>query len=122
MPTSKPPSGGTKPRSVDSVRRALTSSQPTQTTVLRSLNRIAAEIVTLWRDKPPSERTVLISKPYVLAMLDLRTCKDMYGLEYGDMIVAYALSNLTHWSGEDARRIKAELKQHLEEFNATHHR
>lgn len=88
---------------------------------LRPINKIAAEIITIWRDRPPSPATRIHAFPYVQAMLDIRTCKDMYGLEYGDMIVAYALNNLSHWRGEDARRIKAELKQHLETFNATHH-
>lgn len=87
-------------------------------TVTRPLNKIAAEIITLWRTKPPSQNTVRFSAPYIQAMLDIRTCKDMYGLEYGDMIVAYALNNMGQWRGDDARRIKAELNRHLEVFNA----
>jgi hypothetical protein len=38
---------------------------------------------------------------------------DSYGYDDGDSIVRYALSNLTSWRGEDARRIKVELKTHL---------
>lgn len=85
---------------------------------LRPLTIIAMEIMDLWRVDPPSPRTFRIARPYVEAMFSLNTCEDMYGLEYGDMIVAHALSNLGHWRGEDARRIKAELNQHLEEYNA----
>jgi hypothetical protein len=50
-------------------------------------------------------------------MLHINTCADMYGAEYGDMVVATALDNLSHWRGEDARRIKAELNAHLKEHN-----
>jgi hypothetical protein len=89
---------------------------------MRPLNKIAAEIVTLWKDKPPSPKVVWFSLPYVRAMLDLTSCRDMYGMEYGDMIVAYALNNMSHWRGDDAKRIKSELKQHLEAFNVNHHR
>ncbi len=89
---------------------------------LRPLNKIAAEILTLWRTAPPSQNVMRFSMPYVRAMLDLKSCSDKYGLEYGDMIVAYATSNMTNWRGEDARRIKAELKLHLEQFNAVHNR
>jgi hypothetical protein len=88
----------------------------------RPLNKIAAEILTLWRDTPPSPNVMRFSLPYVRAMLDLESCNDMYGLEYGDMVVAYAQSNMSNWRGEDARRIKAELKLHLENFNAINNR
>jgi hypothetical protein len=89
---------------------------------VRPLNKIAAEIITLWRDKPPPERTKINSSPYIQAMLDISSCNDMYGLETGDMIVAYALNNIGYWHGEDARRIKAELKEHLESHNARNRR
>jgi hypothetical protein len=56
-------------------------------------------------------------------MLDLSTCKDNYGLEYGDMVVARAVDNLHHWRGPAARRIKEELNLHLKEYNrANNHR
>lgn len=86
------------------------------------LNKIAAEILTLWRDNPPSVNVRRFAMPYVRAMLDLESCKDMYGLEYGDMIVVYAVSNMANWRGDDARRIKTDLNLHLENFNAVYHR
>lgn len=70
----------------------------------------------LWKVKPPGS-SYRFAMPYVEAMTQIFSCKDMYGLEYGDMIVARALDNMARWRGEDARRIKAELKQHLKEFN-----
>ncbi len=88
----------------------------------RPLNKIAAEILTVWKNEPPGGNVMRFSLPYVRAMLDLQTCNDQYGLEYGDMIVAYALNNMNYWRGVDARRIKAEMKQHLESFNVERHR
>lgn len=84
---------------------------------LRPINQLAAEILVDWRGKPPSSYRHHAA-PYVEAMLSMRTCLDRYGLEYGDMIVARALNNLTHWRGDKAREVKSALKQHLEEYNA----
>jgi hypothetical protein len=83
----------------------------------RNLSQIAQEICSLWRKDAPSTNVRLYASPYVQAMLQIHTCADMYGAEYGDMVVAHALCNLNGWRGEDARRIKAELNAHLEEHN-----
>jgi hypothetical protein len=53
------------------------------------------------------------AQAYLIPMLQLSTVSDSYGYDDGDSIVRYALSNLTSWRGEDARRIKVELKTHL---------
>ena len=53
------------------------------------------------------------AQAYLIPMQQLSTVSDSYGYDDGDAIVMYALSNLTSWRGEDARRIKAELKSHL---------
>lgn len=53
------------------------------------------------------------AKPYVDAMRYLHTTSDNYGADSADMIVRYALSNLSTWRGETARRVKAELKSLL---------
>ena len=50
-------------------------------------------------------------------MATMNRVEDMYGLEYGDMVIAYFLANVTNWRGPDARRIKAELKQAIKDFN-----
>jgi hypothetical protein len=92
----------------------------------RPLNKIAAEILTLWssvvlgKNKAPPAY-VIHSMPYVQAMLQMSKVGDMYGLEYGDMIVAYFLSNAAPWRGVEAARIKAELNQLLKEYNREHH-
>jgi hypothetical protein len=92
----------------------------TDVTTLRPLNKIAAEVYTLWRTHPPSPNVRRFAGPYLEALLSLRSPGDMYGLEYGDMIVVRFLTNAAQWRGEDARRIKAELNKHLEKFNADH--
>jgi len=92
----------------------------------RPLNKIAAEILTLWSSvifdrTKPRPGYVVHSLPYVRAMLSMSKVSDMYGLEYGDRIVAYALDNMAQWRGVEAARIKAELKQLLKEYNREHH-
>lgn len=73
----------------------------------RPLYEIANEIIRKWA-KP-----YFGAVPYVNAMTDLDSIKDNYGLDSADSIVRYFLSNATTWRGEDARRIKAELKAML---------
>lgn len=87
---------------------------------MKPLNQIAAEILVNWRENPSSASHRIYARPYVEAMLSMRTCEDMYGLEYGDMIVARALDNLAQWRGPKAREIKQLLKQHLEVYNVKH--
>ena len=50
---------------------------------------------------------------YLEPMTTLETVNDNYGMDSGRSIVTYALANLSTWRGDDARRIKAELKAHL---------
>lgn len=50
------------------------------------------------------------AEPYLKAMADLRSMHDFYGLDPASSVVRYFLSNATTWRGEDARRVKAELK------------
>ena len=77
-------------------------------TETRPLSVIAAEVLRLWTS--PANYA---AKPYLRAMLSLRTVADNYGADSGEFIVLYALSNMQTWRGDDARRIKKELKAHL---------
>ena len=70
----------------------------------RSIREIACEIRKTWPDVHYS------AKPYLDAMMTLWSFKDIYGVEPATHIVAGFLSNAATWRGEDARRIKAELK------------
>jgi hypothetical protein len=51
--------------------------------------------------------------PYLDAMNTLDSIDENYYADSGYSIVAYFLSNAKTWKGEDARRVKAELKQLL---------
>jgi hypothetical protein len=53
------------------------------------------------------------AKPYVDAMKQLTFITDRFYDDDADTIVIYCLSNLNGWRGEDARRVKAELKAML---------
>jgi hypothetical protein len=70
----------------------------------RSIRSIAREIRSSWPN------VWYGAEPYLRAMSSLDTPQDFYGVEKGDGIIRYFLSNAQTWRGEDARRIKAELK------------
>jgi len=93
--------------------------------MLRPLNKIAAEILTEWRPLMSNPKTRkahhVFAKPYVEAMLDLREISDYYGIEQGEGIVLYFLNNVSTWRGDVARRIKAELNEHLKEKSHAGH-
>ena len=76
----------------------------TDTKAPRTIKAVATEIYKTW--KAP----YFGARPYLLAMMSLTDRTSMYGCEDAKGIVAYFLSNATTWRGEDARRIKAELK------------
>lgn len=70
----------------------------------RPLYEIAADIRRTW-PKP-----YFGAVPYIQAMGGLSDITDKYGEDKAEWIVRYFLSNAATWRGEDARRIKAELK------------
>lgn len=73
----------------------------------RSLSTIAREIATSWRN--PYFGAI----PYIQAMRTLTSVNDHYGLDDARSIVNYFLANAQTWKGDDARRIKTELKNLL---------
>ena len=79
---------------------------------VRPISEIATEVFRTWR--PMSQH----AKPYAEAMLSLTYATDMYGWDTGKEIIRYFLGNATSWRGDDARRIKAELKLALKEAKA----
>jgi hypothetical protein len=48
--------------------------------------------------------------PYLAAMATLNRITEPYYADSGESVVAYFLANAGTWRGDDARRIKAELK------------
>ena len=71
----------------------------------RPLYEIAREIRKAWTKVSP------YAEPYLEAMESLDSINDNYYFDSGKSIVLYFLSNANTWRGDDARRIKAELKK-----------
>ena len=76
-------------------------------TETRTLGTIARDIRTHW------VKPYFGAVPYLQAMSTMDTLEDAYGLDDARSIVRYFLANAGTWRGEDARRIKAELKAML---------
>lgn len=70
----------------------------------RALHVIAREIRDTW--KPIN----YAAKPYHAAMLELDKITDQYYHDDAKSIVLYFLANAQTWRGENARRIKKELR------------
>lgn len=73
----------------------------------RTLHQIAEDIRATW------PKAYFGAVPYLDAMACLSDIDDTYGLDSARSIVLYFLANAKTWKGEDARRIKKELKSHL---------
>lgn len=70
----------------------------------RLIKTIASEILSKWQKINPA------AFPYLEAMTTLESIEDNYYQDSAQSIVNYFLSNARGWRGEDAKRIKAELK------------
>jgi hypothetical protein len=70
----------------------------------RNLSVIAFDIQQHW------PKINYAAKPYLSAMASLDCPSNNYGYDNGADIVQRFLFNASTWRGEDARRIKAELK------------
>ena len=73
----------------------------------RPIHTIADDISRHW-DNP-----YFGAVPYLRAMHCIQNIDDMYGLDSARSVVLYFLSNATTFRGEDARRLKAELRDML---------
>lgn len=73
----------------------------------RPLSVIARDIRAHW------PKVNYAAVPYLDAMSELDSIKDNYYADSGESVVLYFLANANSWRGEDARRIKAELKSML---------
>ena len=73
---------------------------------MRTFREIAMEIKSTWKTLS------VYAKPYVDAMLaiDSSDKNAAYYMDSAESIVLYFLANASSWRGEDAKRIKAELK------------
>jgi len=70
----------------------------------RPLSVIAQEIRRTW------DNIYFGAAPYLDALAQLNSIDDKFGYDDAASIVRYFLSNAQTWRGDDARRIKAELK------------
>jgi hypothetical protein len=70
----------------------------------RPIYEIAAEIKRLWRP------VYFGAVPYLDTMMQLGSISDSFGFDSAKSIIIYFLGNARTWKGEDAKRIKAELK------------
>jgi hypothetical protein len=71
----------------------------------RPLYQIAKEIRQDWKN------VYFGAVPYLQAMMSLNSIDDNYGMDSAKSIVLYFLSNASTWRGENAKRIKSELKK-----------
>lgn len=70
----------------------------------RSIREIAADVESSWA------KVNYAARPYLDAMYSLDNVQDTYWMDSGASIVRYFLSNASTFRGDDARRLKAELK------------
>jgi len=75
-----------------------------QATTHRTISVIAREIRATWK------KVHFAAEPYLGAMSQLSAVGDSYGMDDARSIINYFLANARGWRGEDAKRIKAELK------------
>jgi hypothetical protein len=73
-------------------------------TATRPLSVIARDIRATW------PKVYFGAVPYLQAMAQLGSINDKYYEDSARSVVNYFLANAGTWRGEDARRIKAELK------------
>lgn len=72
---------------------------------VRPVYEIAREIRKDWK------KVNFGAVPYLDAMSSLTSINDNYGMDSGKSIVLYFLSNAQTWKGDNAKRIKQELKE-----------
>jgi len=72
---------------------------------MRSIHQIAREIRSDWK------KVNFAAEPYLRAMSALSTVQDTYGADDARGIVLYFLANAATYRGENAKRLKLELKQ-----------
>ncbi len=70
----------------------------------RSISEIAREVYRTW------PKVNYAAKPYLEAMLSLESVEDNYLQDDARGVVLYFLSNASSFRGDDAKRLKAELK------------
>ena len=70
----------------------------------RPISAIACDIASAWK------RVNFAARPYLNAMMYLRRISDRFGDDSARSVIAYFLGNASSFRGEDAKRLKLELK------------
>lgn len=83
------------------------------TNTLRPLSAIGAEMVPLLKALPEGHMARWAGLAQAEPLCFLETIHDDYFSDSGQYVVACLLGNITGWRGEDAKRIRTELKAHL---------
>lgn len=79
----------------------------------RPISAIADEICETWLDRHGYPNIHWSALPYLKVMHDLNDISDNYGYDSARSVIRYFLSNASQYRGEDARRIKTELRKML---------
>lgn len=80
----------------------------------RPLSQIAREISADWSKQFKSTATAdkfYAARPYLRAMQQMDQINEKFYADDGVAVVLYFLNNVKSWTGDEARRIKAELKE-----------
>ncbi len=77
---------------------------------MRTLPEIAQDIL---NDPALKGNARFYAEPYLKPLTYCYPGVEYYGADSVDMVVAYALSNLNYYRGENAKALKAELKGYL---------
>lgn len=78
---------------------------------LNPIDEIAKEIKKLW------VKPYFGAMPYIDAMLSLKTVQDKFHYDTAEDILVRFLCNAMRWRGADARRLKQDIKNHLNMLN-----
>jgi hypothetical protein len=85
---------------------------------MRPVHEIATDIIQEIRKRRSKgvrdANWIIWSEPYLQAMTCISTKNDIYGQDDGYGLIAYCLGNLSGFRGELAKKLKNELKEHLE--------
>lgn len=76
----------------------------------RPLHEIAKEIRVAWSAQTANGRVPIYADAYLRPLETLTSITDNYHLDSAKSVVLYLLANMNSFRGEDARRLKAELK------------
>lgn len=79
---------------------------------LRPLSTVAREAARLINALPDTHMAKWAGMTQIGPLTTVSDSDTHYYEDRVDHVIAYALGNLSSWRGEDARRIKAELKAH----------